>query len=88
MFADFPLPANFYDLVACTSRTPATPSTTATGPGPQGRGGDRDVRPTRVRLFARGPNRPGVTDQAPLVPVTNDVNWWVTSERVDNYQSG
>ena len=29
-----------------------------------------------------------VTDQAPLVPVSNDVNWWVTSERVGNYQGG
>lgn len=29
-----------------------------------------------------------VTDQAALVPVANDVNWWVTSERVGNYQSG
>ena len=27
-----------------------------------------------------------VTDQAPLVPVANKVGWWITSERVGNYQ--
>ena len=29
-----------------------------------------------------------ITDQAPLVPVANVVDWWITSERVGNYQSG
>ncbi len=29
-----------------------------------------------------------VTDQAPLVPVANDVDWWITSQRVGNYQTG
>ena len=29
-----------------------------------------------------------ITDEAPLVPVANFVIWWITSERVGNYQSG
>jgi len=28
------------------------------------------------------------TDRAALVPVTNDVNWWVTSEHVGSFQTG
>ena len=29
-----------------------------------------------------------LTDQAALVPLTNLVDWWFTSARVGNYQSG
>ncbi len=29
-----------------------------------------------------------VTDQAPFVAIANTVRWWLTSERVGNYQNG
>jgi YVTN family beta-propeller protein len=88
--ADFPLPANFYELIAC----------------PQFKGGypinhcDPDLDRRAEAAAAAMQTDPGAalrewteidraaTDQAPLVPVTNDVNWWVTSERVGNYQTG
>jgi ABC-type oligopeptide transport system substrate-binding subunit len=89
-FADYPLPWNFYELIAC----------------PQFKGGypinhcDPNLDSRAAVANAKLQTEPGLalrewtdidraaTDQAPLVPVTNDVNWWVTSERVDNYQTG
>ena len=29
-----------------------------------------------------------LADDAPVVPVANAVDWWLTSTRVDNYQTG
>jgi DNA-binding SARP family transcriptional activator/ABC-type transport system substrate-binding protein/streptogramin lyase len=87
-YADFPLPSNFYDLVSCAGagyplsycnkdldrRAAAAASQMQTDPG--------------AALRAWTAINRVVTDQAPLVPVTNDVNWWLTSERVGNYQRG
>ena len=86
-FADFPLPSNFYEslLRQATPIRSATATRTWTG-GPRR---DRDAadRPGAALRAWTDIDR-DVTDQAPLVPVTNSVNWWVTSERVGNYQSG
>jgi YVTN family beta-propeller protein len=86
--ADFPLPSNFYDVVSC--RAPAYPTGYC----------NRDLDRRAAAATSQLQTDPGaalrtwtainraVTDQAALVPVTNDVNWWITSERVGNYQSG
>jgi YVTN family beta-propeller protein len=87
-YADFPLPSNFYDVVSCPGggyptsycnarldrRAAAANSLMQTDPG--------------AALRAWTVIDREVTDQAALVPVSNEVNWWVTSERVGNYQSG
>ncbi len=86
--ADFPLPSNFYDVVACDTdpyptfycnrdldrRAEAATSMLQADPG--------------AALRAWTSISREITDQAPIVPVANDVNWWFTSERVSNYQSG
>lgn len=87
-YADFPVPTNFYELVSCAGagyptghcnqaldrRAAVATSMLQSDPG------------AALRTWTRI-NRE-VTDQAALVPVTNDVNWWVTSERVGNNQRG
>jgi ABC-type transport system substrate-binding protein/DNA-binding SARP family transcriptional activator len=89
-FADFPLPSNFYDVVACSGDLNPYPTgycdhdldrraaaaTTALQTDPA----------AALRMWTRIDH--DVTDQVAVVPVTNDVNWWVTSERVGNYQGG
>jgi ABC-type transport system substrate-binding protein len=86
--ADFPIPSNFYDVVSCSApgyptgycntrldrRAAAATSLLQTDPGAALR---------EWTVIDRV-----VTDRAALVPVANDVNWWVTSDRVGNYQSG
>jgi ABC-type transport system substrate-binding protein len=86
--ADFPLPSNFYDVVSCASagypalhcnkaldrRAAAATSMLETDPG------------AALRTWTRINQQ--VTDGAALVPVANEVNWWVTSNRVGNYQGG
>ncbi|MEP6817432.1 MAG: BTAD domain-containing putative transcriptional regulator [Marmoricola sp.] len=88
--ADFPLPSNFYEIIACATSNVAYPFAYCN------RKEDRRAAAATVMLQTE----PGaalrawakidrdVTDQAPLVPIANDVNWWITSERVGNYQSG
>lgn len=87
-YADFPIPSNFYDVVACGSpdypthycnksldrRAAVATSLLQTEPG--------------AGLRAWTAINRVVTDQAALVPVTNDIDWWVTSERVGNHQAG
>jgi hypothetical protein len=88
--ADFPMPANFYELISCPGTANSYPihhcdpaldleadaATAATQSDPAG----------ALRQWTAVDR--AATDAAPLVPVTNDVNWWVTSERVGNYQAG
>jgi ABC-type transport system substrate-binding protein len=62
---------------SCTAASPrreAATAATQTDPGPARR------EWTAIDRAA--------TDDAPLVPLTNDVNWWITSDRVGNYQTG
>jgi len=87
-FADFPQPSNFYDLVACGSaagyplhycnrhldrRAAHADALLRTDPG--------------TALPAWADIDRAVTDQAPLVPVSNPVDWWLYSGRVGNYQN-
>ncbi|MGE0170343.1 ABC transporter substrate-binding protein [Nocardioides sp.] len=85
--ADFPLPSNFYDLVACGGgggypigycnpgldrRANAASSIMPSDPG------------EALQRWGRIERR--LTDLAPLVPMTNDIDSWVTSQSVGNYQ--
>jgi hypothetical protein len=87
-FADFPVPANFMDLVTC--------------PGPSGyvmnycdpdldrriaqATADLQVDPAAaLRAFTALDHE--LTDRAVLVPVTNLLNWWLASPGVGNYQN-
>ncbi len=84
--ADFPLPSNFYEVVSCAGvgyplehcntdldrRAAAATAMMQTDPG------------AALRTWTDIDRE--VTDQAPLVPVTNKEDWWITSERVGNYQ--
>ena len=87
--ADFPLPANFYDLVECNAldtfpfaycnrdldrRVAAATAMMETEPG------------KALAMWAEIDRE--LTDEAPLVPVLNPVDWWITSGRVDNYKNG
>ena len=86
--ADFPLPSNFYEVVSCAVHV-----------YPLGYC-KKDLDRRAAAATARLQTEPGaalrtwtdidrlVTDQAPLVPTANPVIWWLTSERVGNYQSG
>ena len=89
-FADYPLPSNFYDILTCahSSVSPRPPSATGTSTA-----GSRP-RPGCSRRHRAQPCGPGpridraFTDRAPLVPFANYVIWWITSERLGNYQNG
>ncbi len=87
--ADFPLPSNFYEIVACGAdvellhdycnreldlEAAAASEMLQTDPAEALRAWTEIDR--------------AVTDQAPLVPVANPVIWWITSDRVGNYQPG
>jgi len=86
--ADFPLASNFYDVVSCAGvgyltsycnkgldrRAAAATATLQTDPV------------ASIRRWT-GINR-DVTDQATLVPLANNRDWWITSHRVGNYQGG
>ena len=93
-YADFPLPSNFYELVACDTRNVA--SAVASPVNYCNRGLDRRAAAAN-RMLQTEPGAAlrawteidrALTDQAPLVPVSNVVIWWITSERVGNYQNG
>ena len=87
-FADYPLPSSFYELVSC-GETGYVFSYC-----------NRDLDHRAAAAIAMRQTDPGgarrtwtavdrdVTDQAPLVSVVNTVNWWITSQRVGNYQNG
>jgi len=89
--ADYPLPANFYDLIACRDDPSGFYPIHHCDPAL-----DRKAEAANAKLS----NDPGealrewteidrtATNRAALVPLTNDVNWWLTSDRVDNYQTG
>ena len=88
--ADYPLPSNFYDLVACGRSINTFPFSYC----------NRDLDGRAADATAKLQSEPGaalrdwtdiereLTDQAPLVAVANGVGTWVTSERVGNYQPG
>ncbi len=91
--ADFPLPSNFYELVACTTRT------VASGVASPVNYCNRDLDRRAAAATRMLQTEPGaalrawtdiereLTEQAPLVPVANPVISWITSERLDNYQN-
>jgi ABC-type oligopeptide transport system substrate-binding subunit len=88
--ADFPVPWSFYEIVACATNDIASPFAYC-NPAL-----DRRAR----RAAALQQTEPGaalrawsridreLTDQAPMVPTANLILWWLTSERVGNYQNG
>jgi peptide/nickel transport system substrate-binding protein len=88
--ADFPLPSNMYEIVACGESAYVGPLNYCNP--------ELDRRAAAANEKLR--TEPGaalrewtqidreLTDDAPLVPMTNLVDWWVTSERVGNYQNG
>jgi len=88
--ADYPLPSNFYALYACATSNVVAPTNYC----------DRDLDRRATEANRKLQTDPGaamrawsridraLTDHAPLVPLTNLVNWWITSERVGNYRSG
>ena len=87
-FADFPVPANFIDLITCSG-----------GGGYVINYCDPDLDRRVARATAELQVDPAaalraftaidheVTDRAVLAPVTNLRNWWLTSPRVGNYQN-
>ena len=87
-FADFPLPSNFYELLACGAGGYPT--------GYCNKGLDR--RAARATTMLQ--SDPGaalrawtridreMTDEAALVPVSSFDDWWLSSKRIGNYQSG
>jgi ABC-type transport system substrate-binding protein len=88
--ADFPLPSNMYEIVACAGTAYPAPLNYC----------NKDLDARAAAATAKLESEPGaalrewtqidreLTDQAPLVPISNLVDWWVTSERVGNYQNG
>jgi YVTN family beta-propeller protein len=86
--ADFPLPSNFYEILACPviagnyrfahcdpgldSRAAAADALMPTEPG------------SALRRWTRIDH--SLTDAAPILAMTNPINWWITAERVSNYQ--
>ena len=86
--ADFPLASNFYEIVSCAGDG-ATPV----------RHCDRDLDRRASGATTMMQTDPAaalrtwtdidreVTDQAPLVPIANDLDTWITSERVGNFQA-
>ena len=88
--ADFPLPENFYELISCRGVAGNWPINHC----------DPDLDHRAELATAARQTDPGAalrewteidraaTDEAPLVPITTAVNWWLTSERVGNYQTG
>ena len=89
-FADFPLPSDFYEILACTTSNAVLPFGYCNK--------DLDRRAAAATRMLQ--TEPGaalrawteidrtLTDQAPLVPVDNPVIWWITAERVGNFQNG
>jgi peptide/nickel transport system substrate-binding protein len=87
-FADFPVPANFVDLVTCRGGG-------GYAIGYCDRVLDRRIRRATARLQVdpaaalrdfTAIDRT-VTDRAVLLPVSNLRNWWLASPRVGNYQN-
>jgi peptide/nickel transport system substrate-binding protein len=87
-FADFPVPANFVDLVTCRGGG-------GYAIGYCDRVLDRRIRRATARLQVdpaaalrdfTAIDR-AVTDRAVLLPVSNLRNWWLASPRVGNYQN-
>jgi peptide/nickel transport system substrate-binding protein len=89
-FADYPLPSNFYDILTCAHSSVFSPSAFC----------DRDLDhrvAVATRMLQTAPGAAlrawtridrAFTDRAPLVPFANFVIWWITSERLGNYQNG
>ena len=87
--ADFPLPSNFYEILACGAKV-----------GYPFGYCNRELDRRAAAATAMLRTEPGaalrewtdisreLTDQAALVPVANHVTWWITSDRVGNYQTG
>jgi ABC-type oligopeptide transport system substrate-binding subunit len=90
-FADFPLPVNFYELISCSAVQPGFYTFEHCDEAMDSRAAAADAllqtEPGRaVRAWTRIDH--DVTDQALLLPIDNRVDWWITSERVGNYQTG
>jgi peptide/nickel transport system substrate-binding protein len=88
--ADFPQPSNFYQLVSCGRWEGNYPL------GHCNRTMDARAAAATVKLQTdpAGALRDwteierDLTNQAPLVAVSNFIDWWMSSERVGNYQTG
>ena len=89
-YADFPLPSNFYELLACRTSNLLNPFAYCN------KGLDRRAA-AATRMLQKEPGAAlrawtridrALTDQAPLVAVNNPVIWWITAERLGNYQIG
>ena len=87
-FADFPRPSNFYDLVACASGAGYPLHHCNRRLDRRAAHADAQFGTDPVTALAAWTDIDhAVTDQAPLVPVTNPVNWWLDAGRVGNYQN-
>jgi len=87
-YSDFPLPSNFYEVVSCAGAGYPTSYCNKRLDRRAAAATARMQADPAAALRAWTAIDREVTDQAALVPVSNDVNWWVTSERVGNYQGG
>jgi len=88
--ADYPAPSTFYDITSCAGSTAAAVHGYCDP--------EMDRRAAEAALLLQ--SAPGkalrawteidhdVTDLAPVVPILNTFRWWLTSDRVDNYQTG
>jgi len=88
--ADYPLPVNFYQLIGCATIQGGYPIHHC-DPELDGRAQAASAAmgaDPAAALRAWTEIDRAATDRAALVPVTNDVNWWLTAERVGNFQTG
>jgi hypothetical protein len=87
--ADFPLPSNFYEILACG----ALPEYVFGYCNPEldqraAEATDELQSEPAVALRSWSAIDRGLTNDAAVVSVASAVDWWLTSERVGNYLSG
>jgi ABC-type transport system substrate-binding protein/DNA-binding SARP family transcriptional activator/DNA-binding beta-propeller fold protein YncE len=88
--ADFPVPSAFYAIVACTTNDVASPFAYCNPALDRRADRAAELQQTEPGAALRAWSRidRALTDQAPMVPTANLILWWLTSERVGNYQNG
>jgi peptide/nickel transport system substrate-binding protein len=89
--ADFPLASNFYWLVSCAGVGPGNYTFVHCDKELDSRAAaatDLLQSDAAAALPVWAEIDRAITDQALLVPVSNKVDWWLTSERVANYETG
>ncbi len=88
--ADYPLPSNIYSIVACETGNVASPFNYCNRELDEKAAEATQLFQTDAgeALRAWAAIDRALTDDAPMVPLANFVLWWLTSERVGNYQNG